>query len=126
MLKERENAGCLLREKFKSGYPDHNAYSSNANLIAHVSDGSYTYHALEWESLDPSKWFSLEDVSGYMDWWWFRREQMIAPTISIADNTLTMTDPWGVAESFYVYVNGGKRCEVYTPLHPEYSGTSEE
>lgn len=41
----------------------------------------------------------------YGNWWWCRRTQMIKPTISREGNILTMTDPLGLAETFYIYVN---------------------
>ena len=41
----------------------------------------------------------------YADRYWHRLTKMLPPTISRNNHMLTMTDPLGLAEKFYIYVN---------------------
>ncbi len=61
----------------------------------------------------------LKDENGAGGCFWHKLKQMIKPQISLEGSMLTMTDPLGVAEIFFIYVNGKKRAEVY----PEDSGS---
>lgn len=44
----------------------------------------------------------------YSDRYWHRLSKMLPPEISLDGNSLSMTDPLGVAEYFYVYLNDDK------------------
>lgn len=110
------NAACLLSR----GGDDDSINHNNTDLI-HM-DGNNSLHFIDTgNALEPYE--PVGNVCGYANYYWHRRIKMPPPKISISGSTLTMTDPLGVAENFWVYVNGGKRCQVLTPLHPEYSGS---
>ena len=44
----------------------------------------------------------------YADYCWHRLDKMLPPTLSLENNKLIMTDTLGVAENFYIYINGAK------------------
>lgn len=50
------------------------------------------------------------------DKYWHRIEQMLPPQISTSEGKLHMTDPLGVAEKFYIYVNGDKSARITIDL----------
>lgn len=76
----------------------------NAAALLRYSNGDYPYG----------------EIPTYGNYYWYRRTQMVPPVISLTGSILTMTDPLGIAESFWIYVNGGKRCQVF----PASSGSS--
>lgn len=45
-------------------------------------------------------------------YYWHKLKKMLPPTISLSGNTLTMTDPLGVAEKFYIYVGGKDKPRI--------------
>ena len=47
----------------------------------------------------------VTDTNWYGDWYWHKLTKMLPPTISLSGSMLTMTDPLGIAEKFYIYVN---------------------
>lgn len=44
----------------------------------------------------------------YAAYFWHRLDKMLPPTLSLENKTLIMTDHLGVAENFYIYINGAK------------------
>ena len=46
------------------------------------------------------------------EYYWHRLDKMPAPEISIDNGILNMTDPLGVAERFYIYVDGKKKVTI--------------
>lgn len=50
------------------------------------------------------------------EYYWHKLKRMLPPKVSLSDNILTMTDPLGVAEKFYIYVNGGRDPRVTIDL----------
>ncbi len=55
---------------------------------------------------------SGDEIGNCGDYYWHKLKQMPTPEISISNGTLTMTDPLGQAEYFYIYVNGKKKVTI--------------
>lgn len=55
---------------------------------------------------------SGDEIDNCGDYYWHKLKQMPAPEISISNGILTMTDPLGQAEHFYIYVNGKKKVTI--------------
>jgi hypothetical protein len=100
-------AACLLRDGYVTGRPNHNETDLQHY---HVPDTAPDYYL----HLYNNETITL--VSGYMDWNWYRRTKMPAPKLSLNGDILTMKDPLGVAEWFWIYVDTGngpeRRCKV--------------
>lgn len=97
-----EYAACLLREYYNADLPNHN----EDNLHHAVNGVTGETHEIFAGSVYDG------NIGGYADYYWYWRNQMVRPTISLTNSILTMTDPSGVAEAFWIYVNGEKRCQV--------------
>ena len=55
---------------------------------------------------------SLNSDGNLGGYFWHKLKQMPTPEISVSDGILNMTDPLGVAEHFYIYVNGKKKVTI--------------
>lgn len=56
---------------------------------------------------------SSDFASGYADYYWTRLDKMVRPMISLTGDLLTITDPLGCAEEFYIYVNEKPRVKIW-------------
>lgn len=55
----------------------------------------------------------LSLASNYANHYWYKMKQMPTPTISLDDDgVLSMADPLGQAERFYIYVNGKRKVTI--------------
>lgn len=74
-----------------------------------ANDSSITSGA---NRLNGSRLSLPSDGGNFSDRWWHKLKQMPTPEISLKDGVLNMTDPLGVAEHFYIYVNGKKKVTI--------------
>lgn len=97
-----EQYACNFTLSSLNGYPTH----ADTNAYHIYRDGEFSHHAAELNGNNELQ------IGGFLEYNWYRRTKMPPPVISLAGSILTMTDPLGVAEEFWIYVNGVKKCMV--------------